>query len=153
MADRIVVMNHGVINQVGTPLEVYREPATAFAANFVGKANILDAVVEAPGRVRIGRHGLSCPQATGASGRAVRAYLRPEDILPAGDASGTEAIDARVDKVDFHGSFCLATVSSEALGQPLSLFLSLNHIAERGLQPGSPIRVSILGDRIRVFDA
>jgi iron(III) transport system ATP-binding protein len=37
MADRIVVMNHGVIEQVGTPMEVYREPASPFVADFVGK--------------------------------------------------------------------------------------------------------------------
>ncbi len=42
MADRIVVMNHGVIEQVGTPAEIYRAPATAFVADFVGKMNFLD---------------------------------------------------------------------------------------------------------------
>ena len=40
MADRVVVMNHGPIEQVGTPREVYREPATAFVADFVGKVNV-----------------------------------------------------------------------------------------------------------------
>ena len=37
MADRIVVMNHGVIEQVGTPADIYREPATPFVADFVGE--------------------------------------------------------------------------------------------------------------------
>jgi ABC-type Fe3+/spermidine/putrescine transport system ATPase subunit len=41
MADRIVVMNQGAIDQVGTPLEIYREPATPFVADFVGKVNML----------------------------------------------------------------------------------------------------------------
>ena len=41
MADRIVVMNQGAIEQVGTPLEIYREPATPFVADFVGKMNFL----------------------------------------------------------------------------------------------------------------
>ena len=43
MADRIVVMNHGAIEQIGTPLEVYRNPATPFVADFVGKTNLLPA--------------------------------------------------------------------------------------------------------------
>ncbi len=43
VADRIVVMNHGVIEQVGTPLQVYREPASAFVADFVGRINALPA--------------------------------------------------------------------------------------------------------------
>ncbi|RZL68126.1 MAG: ATP-binding cassette domain-containing protein, partial [Variovorax sp.] len=44
MADRIVVMNHGVIEQVGTPMEIYERPASPFVADFVGKVNILKAV-------------------------------------------------------------------------------------------------------------
>ena len=53
MADRIVVMNHGVIEQVGTPLQVYREPQTAFVADFVGSMNFLPGCLTAPGRVRV----------------------------------------------------------------------------------------------------
>jgi iron(III) transport system ATP-binding protein len=45
MADRIVVMNHGCIEQVGTPTEIYREPASAFVADFVGQVNVLDGTV------------------------------------------------------------------------------------------------------------
>src|SRR4029077_8832795 len=60
MADRIVVMNQGVIDQIGTPLEVYREPATPFVADFVGKVNMLAGTVEAPGRLRIGAHNFAC---------------------------------------------------------------------------------------------
>ena len=83
MADRIV-MNQGVINQVGSPREIYREPATAFSANFVGKANVLDGTVEAPGRVRIGRRTLACPLDGKAPGAAVRVYLRPKTSYSVG---------------------------------------------------------------------
>src|SRR5690349_7230937 len=54
MADRIVVMNHGCIDQVGTPREVYREPASAFVADFVGKVNVIAAVAQGEGHVRVG---------------------------------------------------------------------------------------------------
>jgi iron(III) transport system ATP-binding protein len=43
VADRIVVMNHGVIEQVGSPMDIYREPASPFVADFVGKVNVLPA--------------------------------------------------------------------------------------------------------------
>ena len=46
MADRIVVMNQGRIEQVGTPMQIYREPASAFVADFVGKVNRLPAIAE-----------------------------------------------------------------------------------------------------------
>src|SRR5213078_2843377 len=46
MADRIVVMNHGRIEQVGTPREIYETPATPFAADFIGKVNVLAATAK-----------------------------------------------------------------------------------------------------------
>ena len=45
MADRIVVMNQGAIEQVGTPQEIYRHPATAFVADFVGSVNMFEGIV------------------------------------------------------------------------------------------------------------
>ena len=53
MADRIVVMNHGVIEQVGTPTEVYRHPATLFVADFIGETNKADTRFNA-GKVTFG---------------------------------------------------------------------------------------------------
>ena len=55
VADRIVVMNHGVIEQVGTPMEVYRDPATPFVAEFVGKINVLSGRLAPMRRSRPGR--------------------------------------------------------------------------------------------------
>src|SRR5437764_3715761 len=84
MADTVVVMNHGRIEQVGTPQQIYREPASAFVADFVGKVNVLSAVAEGDGRFRVG--GLMLRAATAAAtavarGTAVKLYLRPEDIV------------------------------------------------------------------------
>ena len=53
MADTVVVMNQGRIEQVGTPRQIYREPASAFVADFVGKVNVLSAVAEDAGRFRV----------------------------------------------------------------------------------------------------
>ena len=154
MADRIVVMNHGVINQIGTPLQVYQEPATAFTANFVGKVNMLAAVVEAADRVRIGSRSFACACAPGAVGRSVRAYLRPEDIVPVlGGEDGAPPIASTIEKIDFHGPHCLVRVAAEGLdSQPLTVYLSLNFIAERSLQPGSALPLRIRGERMRLFD-
>ena len=54
MADKVVVMNQGRIEQVGTPQQIYREPASAFVADFVGKVNVLSAIAEGAGRFRVG---------------------------------------------------------------------------------------------------
>lgn len=147
VADRIVVMNHGVIEQVGTPLEVYREPATPFVAAFVGKVNVLPARVVA-GELHLGV--LRLP----ASGddREVRVYLRPEDVLARPIADGDEHVfDATIEKIEFLGSFCHVVVRSPALPQSLVVYLSLNFLSEQSLEPGSPLRLRLLAERLKVF--
>src|SRR5437764_3306257 len=112
MADRVVVMNQGVIEQIGTPQQIYREPASAFVADFVGKINVINAVAEGGGRFRIGTLVLNGAQgdAAVAAGTRVRLYLRPEDIVINGAASGqTNAAHAKVTKVEFLGAFCHVT--------------------------------------------
>jgi iron(III) transport system ATP-binding protein len=154
MADRIVVMNQGAIDQVGTPAQIYREPATPFVAEFVGRVNVLEGRVEAGGRMRIGERVFRC--AGGAEvGTEVRAYLRPEDIATtAMGAAGPDAVGATVEKLDFLGWHCLARVATEGLaGQALTLYLSPDEVAAGRIGPGSPLRLSIAESRIRIFDA
>lgn len=78
MADRIVVMNHGVIEQVGTPTEIYTQPASLFVADFIGEMNQISATISAKGKVKIGDRTLLCP--TDGYNRAILA-LRPEDVF------------------------------------------------------------------------
>ncbi len=64
MADRIVVMNHGVIEQVGTPQEIYQQPATRFVAEFVGSMNFIETSVVTESQVRIAETLLPAPSLT-----------------------------------------------------------------------------------------
>ncbi len=80
VADRIVVMNQGTVEQVGTPLEVYREPASPFVADFVGRVNVLDGVAEEADRARIGPTLFECRHGR-PRGTPLKIYLRPEDVL------------------------------------------------------------------------
>jgi iron(III) transport system ATP-binding protein len=148
VADRIVVMDHGVVEQVGTPMEVYREPASPFVADFVGKANVIAGEIRG-GQLHAGEFRLPAQ----GSDRPVRVYLRPEDVLarPIGD-SDPHVFDASIDKIEFLGSFCHVHVSTPALGaQPLMVYLSLNYLAEQSLQVGSALKLRLLEDRLRVF--
>ncbi len=83
MADRMIVMNGGVAEQIGTPLEVYETPATLFAAQFIGSPsmNIFDAEVSG-GSVRLGDAVLGA--ASGPDG-PVKLGLRPEHLTATGD--------------------------------------------------------------------
>ncbi len=148
VADRIVVMNQGVIEQVGTPMDIYREPASPFVADFVGKVNAL------PGRISGGLlhcGALQLPH-RGADGE-VKVYLRPEDVLARPIAPGdAHVFEANIEKIEFLGSFCHVHVSATELhGHPLTVYLSMNFLAEQSLQVGSMIRLKLLPERIRVF--
>ena len=153
MADRIVVMNHGVIEQVGTPQEIYRTPATAFVADFVGSMNFLAGTLEAPDRVRLGAVTLACPPQEGlAAGVAVRACVRPEDVrvrdLPADIAN---RLTVEVTDLDFVGAFCRATLKAGDIG--LVADFSSNLIRDLGVVAGGRLDVALPPDRLRIFAA
>lgn len=148
VADRIVVMNHGVIEQVGTPLDIYREPASPFVADFVGKVNVLPARVAA-GHLQVGSLRIPC----GGEDRSARLYLRPEDVLARPIAEGDPHVfDASIEKIEFLGSYCHVRVSSPALeANRLTVYLSLNFLSEQSLEVGSPLKLRLLPERVKVF--
>jgi iron(III) transport system ATP-binding protein len=150
MADRVVVMNQGRIEQVGTPQQIYREPASAFVADFVGKVNVIAAIAEADGRFRVGSLVL-----TGAAGAApgtrVKLYLRPEDVRVDGAANDNVAA-ASVHKVEFLGAFCMVTVRlAGAPEQALVVNLSRQSLDRMALAEGAPITVGLPPDCMRVL--
>jgi iron(III) transport system ATP-binding protein len=153
MADRIVVMNHGVIEQVGTPMEIYREPASPFVVDFVGKANVLEGRITAPGKLAVGELVLDCAQCT-TVGKTVRLYLRPEDIVARPIEPGDRnVVDTIIEKIEFLGSYCLVKVRVAGIAAAQTVYLSLNFLAEHTLEAGSPLRLRILTERLRLFDA
>ena len=79
LSDRIVLMNQGRIEQVGTPWALYNEPASAFVADFVGTANLHRGLAQAGG-VRVQAHLMPCVAQTHAPGQAVHVLVRPEDV-------------------------------------------------------------------------
>ena len=156
VADRIVVMNHGVIEQVGTPLEVYREPASPFVADFVGKVNRLRAVAEGDHWFRCGHMRLQTAPGHGSdfrAGREVSLYLRPEDRV-VGNVRDDDPMRCAgtVRHIEFLGGNCLAEVDVEGIpGQPLQLQYSLNQMDEFGVRDGASVRFALRSDRLRVF--
>ena len=90
MADRIVVMNDGVIEQAGAPTEIYSEPASVFVADFIGIMNFIAGEVTGGGEVRAGGLVLACDTSGFPDGARVTVAIRPEDIV----IEGGEAVGA-----------------------------------------------------------
>ena len=101
LSDRIAVLSHGRIEQVGTPSEIYERPATAFVADFIGSSNILTARVCDPGRgagtLVETQYGLalSIPRVADATGAEVTLLLRPERFRMVADGEGGAAVPNR----------------------------------------------------------
>ncbi len=105
MSDRVVVMSRGVIQQIGTPYEIYRNPANKMVADFIGLVNFVEGEVQGD-RVYISGTGVSFPNTSGITGSATIA-VRPENITmsrTSGTIEGTlvhrfylgDAVDYRV---------------------------------------------------------
>ncbi len=96
LSDRVVVMNEGVIEQVGTPMEIYRSPRTRFVAGFIGRANFIEATVVhgQSGDLRVNVYGqvvrLSKVKDSFSEGKKLTLIARPEmiEVMPKGDLAG-----------------------------------------------------------------
>lgn len=94
MSDTIVVMREGVIQQIGTPQDIYNEPKNAFVADFIGESNILPGVMTRDYLVRFGGREFTCVDAGFGEEQEVDVVVRPEDvdIIPVGRVNGNGMI-------------------------------------------------------------
>jgi len=160
MADRIVVMNQGAIEQVGTPAQIYQRPATPFAADFVGKTNMLGAHFNGEGELHLGGVRMRCAPPPGCcADEPVQVFFRPEDVCVRGlEEHGANVLEATVDKIEFLGAFSRLTLrlppTAGAAPQSCGTLyadLSLNDLHELRPNTGDLLRVAIPADRIRIF--
>jgi len=121
LSDRIVVMNRGVVEQVGSPSEIYNFPKTLFVASFVGNLNKLDCTVLDADRGKVGYNGTVI--STGARlsdpiGSTVTLMLRPEE-LQLGIGGGENRLSGQVEAVNFLGA--IARILLNLDGTPVAV--------------------------------
>ena len=109
MSDKIVVMSDGVIQQIGTPEEIYNEPKNAFVADFIGESNIFNGKVTDKLQVQFCDHTFTCVDDFHI-GTKVDVVVRPEDIVM--KPKGEGMMDVVVDSVVFKGVHYEITVLS-----------------------------------------
>ena len=111
IADNIAVLDHGRIQQIGTPIDLYDHPANRFVATFLGTANLIEGAVEPGGRFVA--DGISLPTVSGAPGRACIS-IRPQDIS-VGPPNG--GIPVRIAEREFLGG--ITRYHTQASAQPI----------------------------------
>lgn len=168
MADRIVVMNHGVIEQIGTPTDIYRHPATLFVADFIGEMNQLKASIaenteDGKLPIRIGRKIFLSSNSGFEPGEAVIAAIRPEDIIPHGPGARSpgavdvlnepeNAISVTIKEMEFLGSFWRTRLTGDELGEiELIADFSVNATRRMDMQEGSNLIIEIPSERLKIF--
>ncbi|SFM93804.1 ABC transporter ATP-binding protein [Variovorax sp. OV329] len=145
MADRLVVMNKGCVEQVGTPSQLYERPANRFVAEFMGKSNFLDGSIEGPGMFRVqGGPLLACAERS--AGPASCLSFRPErtHVAAAGQARGDghNALEGTVALFTYLGPVIECQVRVDG-GQVISALLPNSaQTATQGLELGSRVQVS-----------
>jgi len=80
MSDKIIVMNDGVVQQVGSPKDIYNEPSNAFVAKFIGESNIFDGIMMDDYLVKVFGKELKCLDANFGKNELVDVVIRPEDF-------------------------------------------------------------------------
>jgi iron(III) transport system ATP-binding protein len=153
MADRIVVMNQGVIEQVGTPLEIYRQPRSPFVADFVGLMNFVPGTAIAADTVRIGQLDLFADADDLAPGTRVTVAIRPEDVQMQGSRGGdANTVELRVAFVTFAGSFFRVDLTGDAIApNRIVADVPVDTVRQLELAEGRRLAVALPRSRLRVY--
>jgi len=145
VSDRVVLMNAGRIEQVGTPAQVFEEPASPFVMRFLGAVNVFRGRVDG-GRAYVGDLEFSAPE-VGARA-AAHVYVRPHE-LEIGRAAAPGSFAARVERVVTLGAAVRVELSAPPYGERLEAELDLRRSQALALAPGD--RVYLSPRRVRVF--
>ncbi len=156
MSDRLAVMNHGKAVQVGSPEEVYNEPADAYVADFLGVSNLMDAEVERGGdrsrccRVRLGEFTVEAEAGRLDATGAVKLAIRPERIHlhPHGENGGNR-LPGMVERLVFLGSTTQIFVRL-ATGAALQTLVR-NDGPAIAYSQGTPVSVELPAQALRVL--
>ncbi len=140
MSDKIVVMADGEIQQIGTPEEIYNEPANVFVADFIGESNIFNGVME-DGKKASFAGSIFQTVDDFEKGKKIDAVIRPEDVEVV--APGKGQLDGEVTSADFKGTFYVTFV------QCGNYEMEVHCLAH--YEPGTKVGLNVIPDNIHII--
>ncbi|HET9701652.1 MAG TPA: sulfate ABC transporter ATP-binding protein [Burkholderiales bacterium] len=155
VADRVVLMNHGRVEQTGAPDEVYDHPATPFVYGFLGAVNLFRGRVEGA-ELRVGDHALAHPGGDLAEGAEVLAFARPHELAIVAADARSDGIAARVSRIMTFGATArveLTGVSrSNGSAEPQHYEVEITRQEAAGQKLTEGLTVRLVPSRLRVFE-
>ena len=148
VADRVVIMNHGRIEQTGTPEEIFEQPANPFVMDFLGNVNVFHGSVQ-NGRARLGSLEVAWPDYPYDESCAATAFVRSHELEIVRARNGRPSLEAKVMHINPARPVVKVRVWSEAFGVVLTVDVSWERYAELRLTVGD--RVYVSPRQLRVF--
>jgi sulfate transport system ATP-binding protein len=148
VADRVVIMNAGRIEQAGTPEEIFEHPVNPFVIDFLGNVNVFQGQVQ-NGRARLGSLEVAYPDYPHAESRAATAFVRSHELEIVRVRNGRPSLEAKVMHINPARPVVKVRVYSEAFGVVLTVDVSWERYGELRLQVGDTVWLS--PRQVRVF--
>jgi sulfate/thiosulfate transport system ATP-binding protein len=151
VSDRIAVMNEGIIEQEGTPDEVYDKPANPFVYNFLGNVNLFHGRVDG-GKVRVGEHELTTADTEHAEQTNVVAYVRPHDIEISRTQEGDFTILATIRHLNAAGPLVRILLQRHDNNEQIEAELTRDRQRQLNLKNQESVYVRVRNPRVFVED-
>jgi iron(III) transport system ATP-binding protein len=156
MADRVVVMDKGVIAQVGTPRIVYQNPKTPFVANFIGSTNLWTGEVISSTQVRCGNILLDANIGEFEVNSQIEVAIRPESIYLLDSSQQNEnlvnIVTAEIEGIEFLGSVYHITLRPEGNSKAtITIEVSIHQARQIELNLGTTLTIQIPSEHLQIF--
>jgi len=155
-SDRIAVLNDGIIQQVGSPLELYDNPNNRFVADFLGSANLIDGQIDNTTFTAAGGTSFGLPQnvqTDGPIGRNVTAMIRPQDLVirtPMEEEQSSDVLSGQVQHREFLGNLTRYAVD---VGDQLILVDDSHHAGHPVFDVGASVALVMDVKQVRILPA
>ena len=148
VADRVVIMNKGQIEQTGTPQEIFERPATPFVMDFLGNVNVFHGSVSR-GRATLGSLEVAYPDYQQDTAKAATAFVRSHDLEILRHKSNRPSLKAAIVHINPTRPVVKVRVHAEEFGVWLNVDMSWERYNELSLRPGDVVHVA--PKQVRVF--
>ena len=153
MADRIILMNNGIIEQEGSPQDLYSKPKTAFSANFIGTTNLFKAKRISEKSIEINGSTLECND--NIEGELLTVTIRPEDIKISQNNNEKNTLTGTIKELEFLGSNIRGHIEVDFKSEKANVICNFasEYILNNNIQNNSSVNISLQPHALKVVKA